>query len=146
MPTSCPSNLDQEFERLAAFCSPRLLAVANGPYGKVAKRKREFLWHSHAEEDEVFLVCKARLSIGYRERPPVVRAEGDFHGVPRGVAHITAAPEQCGVVLVEPAATQQTPDIEHELTTSIDRQLAQLRAPVQDTRQQETEAQWPSKS
>jgi mannose-6-phosphate isomerase-like protein (cupin superfamily) len=146
MPTSCASNLDQEFERLGAFWSPRVVATANGQYVKVAKVKGEFVWHCHAEEDEFFLVRKGKLVIRYRDRPDVVLAAGDFHVVPRGVEHMTAAPEECWVVLVEPATTKHTGDSEHELTRSITEQLAHWRAPSQETRLQETEAQWPSKS
>jgi quercetin dioxygenase-like cupin family protein len=120
--------------------------MANGQYVKVAKVKGEFVWHRHAEEDEFFLVRKGTLRIRYRDRPDVVLAEGDFHVVPRGVEHMTAAPEECWVVLVEPATTKHTGDTQSELTTSIEQQLAHLRAPSQDTRQQETEAPWPSKS
>ena len=146
MPPTSASNLDQEFERLGAFWSPRVVAMANGQYVKVAKVKGEFVWHRHAEEDEFFLVRKGTLRIRYRDRPDAVLAEGDFHVVPRGVEHMTAAPEACWVVLVEPATTKHTGDSQSELTTSIEQQLAHLHAPSQDTRQQETQAPWPSKS
>jgi mannose-6-phosphate isomerase-like protein (cupin superfamily) len=138
--------LDQEFERLAAFWSPRVVAMANGQY-VIAKVKGEFVWHRHAEEeDEFFLLRKGTLRIRYRDRPDAVLAEGDFHVVPRGIEHMTAAPEECWVVLVEPATTKHTGDTQSELTTSIEQQLAHLRAPSQDTRPQEIEAPWPSKS
>ena len=146
MPTSCASNLDHAFERLDAFWSPRVVAIANGQYVKVAKVKGEFIWHCHQEEDEFFLVRKGKLVIRYRDRPDVVLTEGDFHVVPRGVEHMPAAPEECWIVLVEPAATKHTGDTEHALTRSIEEQLAPLRSPSQATRLQETEAQWPSKS
>jgi mannose-6-phosphate isomerase-like protein (cupin superfamily) len=146
MLTPCASNLDQEFERLGAFWSPRVGAIANGHNVKVAKVKGEFAWHCHAEEDEFFLLRKGKLVIRYRDRPDVVLAEGDFHVVPRGVEHMTGAPGECWVVLVEPATTKHTGATEHERTRGIEEQLAHLRAPSQATRLQETEAQWPSKS
>jgi hypothetical protein len=67
-------------------------------------------------------------------------------GSSRGVEHMTAAPEECWIALVEPSPTNPSGDSEHELTSSIELQLARLRGPAQATRQQETEAQWPSKS
>ena len=146
MPTTSASNLDKEFERLGAHWSPRVVAMANGHHVKLAKVKGAFVWHCHAEEDEFFLVRKGRLIIRFSDRPEVALAEGDFHALPRGIEHMAAAPEQCWVVLVEPATTKHAGDTEHELTTSIEQQLAHLRGPAQDTRQQETEAQWPSKS
>ena len=75
-----------------------------------------------------------------------LKKEGDFHVVPRGVEHMTEAPEKCWVVLVEPASTKHTGDSKHAITASIEQQLAHLRTPNQPTGQQETPAQWPSKS
>jgi mannose-6-phosphate isomerase-like protein (cupin superfamily) len=124
MPTSFASNLDEEFAQVSALWSPRVIAVANGQYVKVARVKGEFVWHSHADEDEFFLVRKGKLVIRYRDRTDATLGEGDFHVVPRGVEHMS----------------------EHAITTSIEQQLAHLRAPHQPTRQQETPAQWPSKS
>ena len=146
MPTSFASNLDEEFAQVSALWSPRVIAVANGQYVKIARVKGEFVWHSHTDEDEFFLVRKGKLVIRYRDHADAVLGEGDFHVVPRGVEHMTVAPEECWVVLVEPASTKHTGDREHAITTSIEQQLAHLRAPPQPTRQQETPAQWPSKS
>ena len=146
MSTTFASNLDEEFAQVSALWSPRVIAVANGQYVKVARVNGEFVWHSHADEDEFFLVRKDRLVIRYRDRADAVLEEGDLHVVPRGVEHMTMAPEECWVVLVEPASTKHTGESEHAITTSIEQQLAHLRAPHQPTRQQETPAQWPSKS
>ena len=78
------SNLDKEFGAVTELWSPRVVAVANGQYVKVAKVKGEFVWHAHADEDEFFLVRKGTLIIRYRDRPDVTLREGDFHVVPRG--------------------------------------------------------------
>ena len=146
MSTTFASNLDEEFAQVTALWSPRVIAVANGQYVKVARVKGEFVWHSHADEDEFFLVRKGRLVIRDRDRADAVLEEGDFHVVPRGVEHMTEAPEECWVVLVEPASTKHTGDSKHAITASIEQQLAHLRTPNQPTGQQETPAQWPSKS
>jgi mannose-6-phosphate isomerase-like protein (cupin superfamily) len=119
-------NIDREFERLAEYWSPRVVATANGQFVKIAKVKGEFVWHSHAEEDEFFLVRKGVFIIRYRDGADVVLKEGDFHVVSRGVEHMTAAPEECWVIFVEPAATRHTGDIVSEQTKSIESQLARL--------------------
>ena len=121
------SNLDKEFGALTELWSPRVVAAANGQYVKVARVKGEFVWHEHAEEDEFFLVRKGTLIIRYRDRPEVTLREGDFHVVQRGVEHMTAAPEECWVVLVEPAATKHTGDTVTGMTKSIEAQTAHLR-------------------
>ena len=65
-------NIDREFERLAEYWSPRVVATANGQFVKIAKVKGEFVWHSHAEEDEFFLVRKGVFIIRYRDGADVV--------------------------------------------------------------------------
>ena len=70
---------------------------------------------------------KGTLLIRYRDRPDVTLREGDFHVVPRGVEHMTAAPEECWVVLVEPAATEHTGDVIADVTKTIEAQTAHLR-------------------
>ena len=102
------SNLDKEFGSITEFWSPRVVAVANGQYVKLAKAKGEFVWHSHADEDEFFLVRRGTFRIVLRE--------GDFHVVPKGVEHSPIAPEEAWIVLVEPAATKHTGDTVTGLT------------------------------
>ena len=121
------SNLDAEFEALADFWSPRVVAAANGQNVKVAKVKGEFVWHAHADEDEFFLVRRGTLTIRYRDRPAVVLREGDFHVVPKGVEHMPVAADECWVVLVEPAATRHTGDTISPVTVTIEQQTAHLR-------------------
>jgi mannose-6-phosphate isomerase-like protein (cupin superfamily) len=119
-------NIDREFEAIREHWSPRVVAEANGQYVKIAKVKGEFVWHSHAEEDEFFLVRRGTFVIRYRSGQEVVLNEGDFHVVPRGVEHMTAAPEECWVIFVEPAATKHTGDIVSERTKPVEDQLAHL--------------------
>jgi mannose-6-phosphate isomerase-like protein (cupin superfamily) len=119
------SNLDREFEAVTEYWSPRVVAGANGQYVKIAKVKGEFVWHSHAEEDEFFLVRRGTFIIRYRDGE-VVLNEGDFHVVPRGREHMTAAPEECWVVFVEPVATKHTGDVDAAVTKPIAAQTAHL--------------------
>ena len=128
------SNLDKEFGAVSELWSPRVVAAANGQYVKVARVKGEFVWHAHADEDEFFLVRKGTLIIRYRDRPDVTLREGDFHVVPRGVEHMTAAPQECWVVLVEPAATKHTGDTESDMAKSLAAQTAHLRGGGQTPR------------
>jgi mannose-6-phosphate isomerase-like protein (cupin superfamily) len=115
-------NIDRHFEALSDYWSPRVIASANGQYVKIAKVKGEFVWHSHADEDEFFLVRKGAFTIRYRDGEVVLR-EGDFHVVPRGREHMTLAVEECWVMFVEPAATKHTGEAVTAMTRSIEEQL-----------------------
>ena len=121
------ANIDREFDAVTEYWSPRVIAEANGQYVKIAKVKGEFVWHSHAEEDEFFLVRRGTFVIRYRDRE-VVLNEGDFHVVPRGREHMPAAERECWVIFIEPAATKHTGDVVTDRTKSIAAQTAHLAA------------------
>ncbi|GLC24213.1 cupin domain-containing protein [Roseisolibacter agri] len=118
-----PIDFAAEFERLADFWSPHVVARVNDSYVKVAKLQGEFVWHAHADEDELFLVMRGQLVIQL-EDGEVVLGPGQSVVVPRGVRHNPMAAEECWVVLVEPVATKHTGDVVTDRTRSIAEQLA----------------------
>ena len=120
-------NLDTEFAAITEYWSPRVVAMANGQYVKLAKVKGEFVWHAHAEEDEFFLVRRGTFVLRYRDGSEAALKAGDFHVVPRGVEHGPYAPEEAWIVFIEPAATKHTGDLETDRTKSIAKQIAHLR-------------------
>jgi mannose-6-phosphate isomerase-like protein (cupin superfamily) len=120
-------HLDQEFEAITEYFSPRVVAVANGQYVKLAKVKGEFVWHSHAKEDEFFLVHRGTFILRYRDDKEAKLKPGDFHVVPRGVEHFPYAPEEAWIIFIEPTSTTHTGDTESELARPIEEQIAHLR-------------------
>ena len=52
----------------------------------VAKTRGEFVWHSHPDTDDFFLVLDGRLTIQLRDRD-VELGPGELFVVPRGVEH-----------------------------------------------------------
>ncbi len=119
-------HLDREFAEITEHWSPRVVAIANGQYVKLAKVKGEFVWHAHAEEDEFFLVRRGTFILRYRNGSEAVLKAGDFHVVPRGTEHFPYAPEETWLIFVEPAATTHTGDVVSERTKPIAAQLAHL--------------------
>jgi|GEM_PF-518242 len=117
-------NLDQEFDGITEQWSPRVIAAANGQYVKLAKVQGEFVWHAHADEDEVFIVFRGRLVLRFRDRPDVTLGPGDVYVVPKGVEHCPVAQEECWLMLLEPAETKHTGDVETPFTRSIEEQLS----------------------
>jgi len=105
-------------EKLAAFddfWNPRIVGAVNDCEVKLAKLQGEFLWHSHAEEDELFLVLAGQLRMRFRDREEVL-GPGQMIIVPRGVEHLPVAEPECSVLLVEPRSTLNTGDVENERT------------------------------
>ena len=119
-------QLEAEFAAIAEHWSPRVIATANGQYVKLAKVRGEFVWHSHADEDEFFLVQKGTFVLRFRDGSEVVLRAGEFFVVPRGVEHLPVAPEETWLLFVEPAATRHTGDVVTDRTRSVESQTAHL--------------------
>jgi mannose-6-phosphate isomerase-like protein (cupin superfamily) len=119
-------HLTEEFNAVTEYFTPRVVAIANGQYVKLAKFKGEFPFHFHAEEDEFFLVYRGEFNMCYRDREIPLK-EGNFHVVPRGIEHRPYAANEAWVMFVEPAETKHTGDLDTEFTKSIEQQVAHLR-------------------
>ena len=105
-------------EKLALFeerWSPRIVAELNGQQVKLAKLEGEFVWHSHASEDELFLVLDGTLRMELRDGT-IELAPGEMLVVPRGVEHRPVAEREVHVLLFEPAGTVNTGEVRNERT------------------------------
>ena len=108
-------SLENKFGQFQEYWSPKIVGELNGQYVKLVKVKGEFVWHQHEREDELFLVCKGRLTIQFRERD-VMLEEGEFLVVPAGVEHRPVAEEEARVLLFEPKSTLNTGNVRNERT------------------------------
>ena len=99
-------------EALATFdepFSPRIIGRYNDNKLQVAKTRGEFVWHSHPETDDLFLVVKGQLTIKLRDRE-IELGPGDLYVVPAGVEHCPVSEEGAEILLVEPDGTPNTGD------------------------------------
>lgn len=110
-------NLNQKFSLFNEHWSPKILDEFNGQQLKIAKVKGEFVWHDHADEDELFLVIKGNLTIELKDKVVSIN-EGEIFVVPRGVKHRPYAKEECHVLLIEPSSTKHTGKVKHNLTVN----------------------------
>jgi len=102
-------RLDEKLARFEGHWAPRIIAQMNDYHFKLVKILGEFVWHSHADTDEVFLVIEGRMRIEFRDQSIDLSA-GELCVVPRGVEHKPSADAECHVMLVEPADTVNTGD------------------------------------
>jgi mannose-6-phosphate isomerase-like protein (cupin superfamily) len=108
-------NLAEKLATLNETWVPKVVGELNGQYVKLVKCLDEYVWHHHADEDEMFLVVSGRLDIHFRDR--IVELDGgDFCIVPRGVEHKPVAKKLAGVLLFEPATTRNTGNVDHRYT------------------------------
>jgi len=107
---------------LTEFWSPRVVAEVDDAYIKVAKVHGSLAWHSHENEDELFLILKGHLRIEM-ESGSVELDEGDMFVVPKGVRHNPVAESECHLMLIERKSTLHTGDVVTEKTRSLAEQL-----------------------
>jgi len=108
-------NVKEKLSMFDEHWSPKIVGELNGQQVKLAKLKGEFIWHFHENEDELFWVIKGQLLMKMRDQDVVIN-EGEFFIVPKGVEHLPVAQEECHIMLLEPASTLNTGNINNERT------------------------------
>lgn len=102
-----PINLDAKLAKFSDHWSPKIIAQMNDYHFKLVKFQGDFIWHKHADTDEVFIVLDGEMSIAFRDGRVVLKA-GEMFVVPKGAEHKPFAEKECKVMLVEPAGTINT--------------------------------------
>ena len=113
-------------ERLSLFSehwAPKVVARLNHYEIKVVKVEGEFVWHTHKDTDELFIVVAGELTIQLRDGD-VTLAPGQLFVVPRGVEHCPLADGEVHALLIEPMGVINTGDAGGALTAAFDDSLA----------------------
>ena len=110
-------NLADKFALFTEHWRPKVAAELNGQELKLVKAQGTFVWHSHEDEDELFMVFRGRMRVETRERVFELGA-GDCLVVPRGVEHRTAADEEVEALIFSPAAMRNTGDVHDAALTA----------------------------
>lgn len=108
-------NLAEKFDRFTDQWSPKIVADLNDSHVKLAKVQGEFVWHQHAEEDELFIVVRGELTIELRDGQ-VTLAPGEMVVIPKGIEHRPMARDEVHLMLIEPKAIRHTGDLVNERT------------------------------
>ena len=112
-------NIEEKFSGFSEHWSPRVIAEMNDYQFKLVKAQGEFVWHSHDDTDEAFIVVSGILDIEFRDGK--VRLEsGEMFVVPKGVEHRPVARDECRLMLVEPKGVVNTGDAGGQLTAGND--------------------------
>lgn len=108
-------NINEKFSLFTDYWSPKIVGELNGQYVKLVKLKGEFVWHTHDNEDELFMVIKGELKIAFRDKT-VTLVENEILIVPKGVEHKPIADEEVWIMLFEPKETLNTGNASSLLT------------------------------
>lgn len=114
-----PINIDEKFSKFTDQWSPRVIAEMNDYQFKLARIEGEFVWHSHPETDETFIVIEGRMTIEFRDGAVELGA-GEMYVVPKGVEHRPVAREECRIMIIEPRGVVNTGDAGGDYTAPND--------------------------
>ena len=112
-------NLKEKLSKFSEHWTPKIIAEMNDYQFKLVKIKGDFVWHDHADTDEVFIVLEGKLTIEVEDVTVEVNV-GDMYVVPKGIQHKPHAENECKVLLVEPRGVVNTGNTEGDLTASND--------------------------
>jgi mannose-6-phosphate isomerase-like protein (cupin superfamily) len=108
-------NFQEKFSKFHERLDYKIIAAMNDYHFKLVRSYGDFVWHSHPETDEVFVVIEGDYRINLRDKSLHLTA-GEMVGIPKGVEHKPCAAEECKILLIEPAGTLNTGDAGGELT------------------------------
>lgn len=109
-------NIERCFEKFTDTYSPKIVGELNGQHVKLARVEGDKCpWHTHEDEDEMFLVVDGVLDIEERNEKVTVRA-GEFYIVPRGREHRAVPHGHVKLILFEPIGTAHTGKVRAEIT------------------------------
>ncbi|MGH9607268.1 MAG: cupin domain-containing protein [Terracidiphilus sp.] len=89
--------------------APKVVGEMNDYQFKVVKLEGDFVWHSHGDTDETFVVIEGSLRIDFRDGAVGVSA-GEMFVVPKGVEHKPYAEREVKLLLIEPRGVLNTGD------------------------------------
>jgi mannose-6-phosphate isomerase-like protein (cupin superfamily) len=111
-------NVSDALDRISDYWQPRRLTSVNDYDVKVVKLQGEFVWHTHPDTDELFMVRSGHLTIQLRDRN-VHLGPDDVFVVPAGIEHCPRADQEVSVLLFEPKGTINTGDVGGDRTAPL---------------------------
>lgn len=109
-------NLSDKFGKLpGGDYAMRLIAKMNNYDFKIVKFKGDFVWHSHPETDETFIVMEGALVMNFRDGKVEVRA-GEMIVISKGVEHKPSSENGYKALLIEPEGVSNTGEVRSDIT------------------------------
>ena len=112
-------NLREKFALFDDQWQPKVVAEMNDYQFKVVKLQGDFIWHSHKDTDETFIVVEGDLRIDFRDGAVDI-SSGEMFVVPRGVEHKPYAKREVKLLLIEPRGVLNTGEERGERTARND--------------------------
>jgi mannose-6-phosphate isomerase-like protein (cupin superfamily) len=109
-------NIETCFEMFDDTFSPKIIGELNGQLVMLVRCEGDKVpWHTHDNEDEMFLVVDGVLEVQEKDGNVTLRV-GEMCIVERGVEHRVVPHGHVKLMLFEPAGIQHTGRVETEIT------------------------------
>ena len=103
-------NIPEKLESFTDHWAPRIVARYNDHEVRLVKVEGEFIWHQHADTDELFLILDGELDMEFRDRTVTLQS-GDLIVVPKGTEHRPCARKgEVKLLLIDPRDMPNTGD------------------------------------
>lgn len=100
-------NLNEKFDLFKDQWTPKIITHLDDNHVYLTKIEGDFIWHSHDDQDELFIVIEGRFRMDFRDRSQWVE-KGEVLLVPKGIEHRPCAEEECKLLVIEKADTDHT--------------------------------------
>lgn len=111
-------NFSEKFGKLpAGDYAVGVIAKMNDYEFKIVRFKGDFVWHSHPETDETFILLEGTLVMNFRDRKVEVHA-GEMIVIPKGIEHKPSSENGYKALLIEPEGVLNTGDVQSEMTVA----------------------------
>jgi mannose-6-phosphate isomerase-like protein (cupin superfamily) len=104
-------NFEEKFSLFTEQWSPKVIAEMNDYQFKIVKIEGDFVWHSHKETDEVFIVLEVSLRIDFKDGS-VNLSKGEMYVIAKGKEHKPYTKKEAKMLLIEPKGILNTGDNE----------------------------------
>jgi len=119
--TATEISIAEKLESFDDRWSPKTIATVGDFAVKAVKIEGAFVWHNHADDDELFYVLRGGISMDYRlDGVEYVEkfGPGEMLRVPKGMHHRPVAEQGTGMLLFEREAVSNTGAVIHASLTN----------------------------
>ena len=109
-------NIEKCFEKFSDTFSPKIIGELNGQHVMLVRCEGDKVpWHTHDNEDEMFLVVDGILEVMEKNKS-ITLHPGEFHIVHRGIEHRVIPQGHVKLMLFEPEGISHTGKVKAEIT------------------------------
>ena len=106
-----PVSFADKFTKFSEHWAPKVIAELNDYQFKLVIIEGEFVWHTHKDTDEAFIVLSGEMVIEFRDEKVNIH-EGELYVVKKGAEHRPYAEKECRILVIEPRGVINTGESE----------------------------------